>query len=234
MSYIRSSLFLLFLISWTLFISFIGVITLLTFNKKLIAIIVGSTWAKGIDIYLRHVIGVKIVVKGKKNIPKSPFIIVSRHESMWETCFFMHYFSCPVFILKKELMMIPFYGWYLSIMGMIPIQRGSISAAKKINKKIKKAFDSNRILVIFPESTRVKPNQEIEYKRGINIIHNAFKDVAIIPVALNSGKCWPKGSFNIKRDTIKINFLPAYKNELIKEDLSKSLKKIINSASNKL
>ena len=234
MDHIKAILFATFLIIWTVVVSTLGVITFISFNSKFITTTVGGVWTIGINWYLKYICGILVEIEGVENLPKAPYIIASKHQSAWETCFFIRYFANPAFILKKELTYIPFYGWYLIVMGMISVERGSISAIKKINAKIRNVFQQNRVLVIFPEGTRVLPDTENDYKSGIYMIHKAAPEVPIVPVALNSGKFWPKGSFAMKPGVIKVKFLPALTGKYNKDELIQTLKKIIDQESNKL
>ncbi len=233
MNLIKSSIFLIILIIWSLIIGILGLITFLSFNQKIIAL-VGYAWSRGVAIYLRYVHGVRVQIEGEENLPKQPFIIACKHQSAWETLFFLHYFINPAYVLKKELIYIPLYGWYLPLIGMISIERGKASAIKKVAARVRDVMAQNRVLIIFPEGTRVLPGESIDYKAGIYMIHKASPKTPIVPVALNSGKCWPRRTFAINSGVIKVKFLPPIQGNFSKEELLGKLKKIIDTESNKL
>lgn len=131
-------------------------------------------------------------------------------------------------------MYIPIYGWYLPLIGMIPIERGSVSALKKLGKRVKKAAEHDRVIVIFPEGTRVAPGENVEYKPGIYIMHKAAPELPIVPAALNSGTCWPRGTFDLYSGVITLRFLPKMQGNFNKGELLDGLKKIIDEATNNL
>ncbi|MDF3047783.1 MAG: 1-acyl-sn-glycerol-3-phosphate acyltransferase [Candidatus Midichloriaceae bacterium] len=235
MNSIKSAAFLIFLATWSVLSGLLGTITFLSFNRKIISR-VGYLWAMGGHLYLKYICGVKIKIEGEENVPKAPFIIVCKHQSAWETLFFLIYFAhlSPSYVLKKELTYIPVYGWYLPILGMISIERGKASAIKKLSLRVKEVIAQKRALIIFPEGTRSAPGESVDYKPGIYIIHKASPETPIVPVALNSGKIWPRKTFAVNRGTIHIKFLPPLKGHFEKAELLEKLKKIIDEESNKL
>jgi 1-acyl-sn-glycerol-3-phosphate acyltransferase len=233
MHFIKSSIFLFALATWSLLLGILGLITFLSFNQKVIAL-VGYIWGKGVTLYLRYIHGVRVQIEGEENLPKKPFIIACKHQSAWDTLFFLHYFFNPAYVLKKELTYIPVYGWYLPLLGMIAIERGKASALKKVTTRVREVIAQNRVVVIFPEGTRVLPGESIAYKSGIYMIHKASPNTPIVPTALNSGICWPRKTFSVNSGVIKIKFLPPIQGQFNKEELLGELKKIINTESNKL
>lgn len=202
---------LLFYLSFAIFTIFYGVIhtpLLLKGDTNRIAKI-GLTWAKTTLLLLRHICGVKIQEIGEHNIPSSSFIAASKHQSVLETVFFIVKFSCPSYVLKKELLNIPVFGWYLRFMGMICIDRNSKSALKQIAEQAALVFKANRTLVIFPEGTRSAGASSPEnYKAGIYLLHKQFPDTPIMPIALNSAKVWHKSRFSIIPGTVTVSYLP--------------------------
>jgi 1-acyl-sn-glycerol-3-phosphate acyltransferase len=235
MNSIKSATFLIFLAIWSFLSGLIGSITFLSFNRKIVSK-VGYLWALGPHLYLKYICGVRIEIEGEENIPKAPFIIACKHQSAWETLFFLIYFAhlSPSYVLKKELTYIPVYGWYLPILGMISVERGRASAIKKLSLRVKEVIAQGRVLVIFPEGTRSAPGESLDYKPGIYIIHKASPETPIVPVALNSGKIWPRKTFAVNRGTIHIKFLPPLQGNFGKTELLEGLKKIIDGESNKL
>ena len=148
-------------------------------------------WSKFcLEIFL----STKIIVKGKEKIlSDKKFFIASAHQSQFETFFLQSIFNCPVFILKKELLNIPIFGWYLRKIGSIAIIRET-TTKENLNffDKIKDTIDKeNRPLLIFPQGTRIKFGEEIPFKKGVGRIYEELK-INCQPVAVNSGNVWPK------------------------------------------
>ena len=133
---------------------------------------------------------------------------MSSHQSIFETFFLQTIFDKPVFILKKELTKIPLFGWYLKKMGCIAIDRNKISKenlnfSDEVGKVIK---DTNKILIIFPQGTRKSFDDRSKFKKGFSRIYNDL-DIACLPVAINSGKVWPKTGKLIPNQKITVSIL---------------------------
>ena len=148
-------------------------------------------WSK---ICLNIFLSTKILIKGKENlITDSKFFIACSHQSMFETFFLQTIFNSPIFILKKELLKIPIFGTYLKKIGSISIDRDKISKENlNFSEKIKSIVSiSNRPIIIFPQATRMPPNDRSPFKKGVSRIYDHLK-IKCQPVAINSGKTWPK------------------------------------------
>ena len=148
-------------------------------------------WSK---ICLNIFLSTKIIINGKENlISEGKFFIACSHQSMFETFFLQTIFNSPVFILKKELLRIPVFGMYLKKIGSISIDRNKISKKNLgFSDKIKSVINSsNRPIIIFPQATRMAPEDRTPFKKGVSRI---FEDLQIKcqPVAINSGNIWPK------------------------------------------
>jgi len=143
---------------------------------------------------LQIFLSTKIIIKGEENIIKNrKFFIASSHQSMFETFFLQTIFDSPVFILKKELLMIPIFGWYLKKIGSISIKRNKVSKENlsffdDISKQIN---SSDRALIIFPQGTRLLPKDRTPFKKGPSRIYEELK-IPCQPIAINSGNTWPK------------------------------------------
>ena len=147
-------------------------------------------------------------------------IVISRHQSAWETIFFAAYIKRPIFILKRELLMIPLFGWCLYLLKNISINRSDgVSSLKKIMKACDEHIDNDRTLIIFPEGTRVNYGKNIEIKKGVLRILDALKLPSII-INHNAGKFWSKDSFLIKPGTVLIESisLPYNADQLISKN----------------
>lgn len=224
----RSLLFYLSLVLWCLIMGTIGMPAILSNNQKG-CLWAGRTWARCVLFSLRVICDLNFKIVGIKNIPKSKTIIASKHQSIWETIFFMAYLPNCCFILKKELTKIPIYGWFLKPMGMICIDRTSkISAIKQVMKLTTEKLQNDMNIVIFPEGTRTM--ESIPLKSGIYLINKENPDIKAIPVSLNSGLFWnSKKSFVIKPGTITIKIHPPLDFINDKEIYLSNLQTLINS-----
>jgi len=163
-------------------------------------------WSK---FCLELFLSTKIVVKGEEKILKNEkFFIASAHQSQFETFFLQYLFNSPVFILKKELLKIPIFGWYLRKIGSISIDRNKITKDNLgFSDQIKKHINnSNRPIIIFPQSTRVDVLDRSPFKKGVKRIYEEL-NIFCQPVALNSGSVWPKNGKLKPNKTLTISIL---------------------------
>ena len=180
---------------------------------------------------LKIVLSVKISVKGKENIINNEkFFIAASHQSMFETFYLQTIFNSPIFILKKELLLVPIFGWYLKKIGSISIKRNKVTKDnlgffEDISQIIN---NSNRPLIIFPQGTRVSPDERPPFKKGVSRIYEEL-NIACQPVAINSGYIWPKKGFKNTNKTITISILKPISSGLSKEEFIKLLEKNIYS-----
>ena len=153
---------------------------------------------------LKHLCGLDYIVEGQENIPKNTAIIFSKHQSTWETMALQLVFPPQTFVVKRELMWVPFFGWGLSMLNPIAINRGAgRNAIRQIVSQGIERLKAGIWIVIFPEGTRVRPGQKVRYKIGGAILA-AESGYPIVPVAHNSGEFWPKKQFLKKPGTIKL------------------------------
>ena len=229
---IRNFLFLIFFYLGIIIISIVFLPSL--FLPKKIVSLGGKLMGQWTGICLRLFLSTKIIVKGKENlITKEKFFIASSHQSMFETFFLQTIFKSPIFILKKELLKIPVFGWYLIKIGSISIDRGkttreNLDFFSKISKSIN---ETNRPLIIFPQGTRVLPNERPPFRKGASRIYEKLK-IACQPVAINSGNVWPKSGRKISNRTITISIMQKINNDLEKEVFLKTLENTIYSELN--
>ena len=193
-----------------------------------------KTWIKGIFILLEYICGVTHEFRGHKNLTNEPLIIVSKHQSAFETFALYFYLESSFFIHKKQLFYIPIFGQYLLKSNMVSIDRaGQAKAIRKMISDVKKKLDHGSTIIIFPEGTRKRPWEKTNYKTGFVGIYNTTKR-KLQPVALNSGLFWQKGMKIIKKGHIVIEFLPQIETGLSKKEVLEKVEYSIESATNKL
>jgi len=207
MQFIKSLIFNIFLYIGIIIIFILALPTLILPAK--FTLYCGKFLAYYIILILRLVLNTRVIFHGLENLEKvEKFFIASAHQSMFETFVLQAPLRFPVFILKKELLRIPLFGWYLKKIGSIEIVRGT-TTKKNLNffDKIKNTIQkNNRPLLIFPQGTRVKFDDRSPFKKGVGRIYDSLR-IPCIPVALNSGKIWPKNSFIKYPGDIHISFL---------------------------
>ena len=180
---------------------------------------------------LKFFLSTKIIIKGTENIIKDKkFFIAASHQSMFETFYLQTIFNSPVFILKKELLLIPIFGWYLKKIGSISIKRNKITKDNLgcFDDISKIVTNSKRPLIIFPQGTRVLPDERPPFKKGASRIYEKLK-ITCQPVAINSGYVWPKKGLKNSHRTITISILKPISAEFSKEEFIKILEKDIYS-----
>ncbi|WP_373741919.1 lysophospholipid acyltransferase family protein [Neisseria sp.] len=192
MFYIRNLIYWLVLVLTAPLMFFIGLPAALVpqgANK------VGRAWARTLLWTLKHVVGLKYRVIGAENIPAEPSIICAKHQSGWETLALQEIFPLQVFVAKRELFKIPFFGWGLKIAKTIGIDRSNRAQANRELMEQGLARKKEGFwIAIFPEGTRIPPGERGKYKQGAARMAKMF-EMDIVPVALNSGEFWPKNSF---------------------------------------
>mgnify|MGYP000866016791 FL=1 len=220
---IRNFIFSIFFFTGIIIISLIFLPAF--FLPQKIVLIGGKLMGVWTGFCLKKFLSTKIIIKGKENIlDNEKFFIAASHQSMFETFYLQTIFNSPVFILKKELLLIPIFGWYLKKIGSISIKRNKITKDNlgffdDISKIIN---NSKRPLIIFPQGTRVLPDERPPFKKGASRIYEELK-ISCQPIAINSGFVWPKlGKKNSNR-TITISILKPIPAGLLKEDFIKIL-----------
>jgi len=189
---IRNILFSFFFFLGIILISIIFIPSL--FLPQKIVLFGGKIMGYWSSFCLRTFLSTKIIIKGKENLVKnSKFFIASSHQSMFETFFLQTIFNSPVFILKKELLKIPIFGWHLKKIGSISIKRNKVTKDNLgfFDEILKLVSTSDRPLIIFPQGTRLLPEDRSSFKKGASRIYEEL-NIACQPVAINSGYTWPK------------------------------------------
>ena len=222
MQFIKSLIFNILLYTGLISIFILAIPTLLLPNK--LTLFFGKLSENYIVFILRIILNTKVTFHGLENLKKvNNFFVASAHQSMIETFVLQIPLDAPIFILKKELLRIPLFGWYLRKIGSIEIVRDTTTKENlnffdKIKNRIEK---QKRPLLIFPQGTRVRLGEQPPFKKGVGRIYNSL-NLPCVPVALNTGKVWPKNSFMKYTGDIHISFLEPImpgkdKNDFIKE-----------------
>lgn len=164
-------------------------------------------WSRSWLGMYRGICGVTYEVRGQENVPRGGCLLAMKHQSVWDTCALFAIFERPVYVLKSELMLIPFFGWALARLGCIPVKRGTgKSALDNMVRGTRIALAHDKQVVIFPEGTRTAIGQPANYKTGISHLYTSL-EVACIPVALNSGALWPRRTFLRPAGVIRVEIL---------------------------
>jgi 1-acyl-sn-glycerol-3-phosphate acyltransferase len=231
MNWLRSAVFFLWFVAISVFIHIIFLPAL--FMPRRAAVTAARSWCAGILWGLRIIARLDYEVRGE--IPCTAQLIAAKHMSMWDTVALFHVLGDPVFVLKRELMNVPFYGWYARRVGMIAIAREAGGGAlRNMTKAARRALTGGLSVVIFPEGTRKPIGAPADYKPGIAALYQRL-DRPCIPVALNSGLFWtgPAG-FLKKRGRIVLQFLPPIAPGLDRKAFMRTLENRIEQATAEL
>ena len=231
---IRNFLFSFFFFLGIILISIIFIPSF--FLPQKIVLFGGKIMGHWSALCLRIFLSTKIIVKGTENIiTNNKFFIASSHQSMFETFFLQTIFNSPVFILKKELLKIPIFGWYLKKIGSISINRNKTTKENLgFFEQISRLINiSNRPLIIFPQGTRLPPEDRSPFKKGSSRIYEELK-IKCQPVAINSGYIWPKKGLKKANLTLTISILNPIEPGMNRDLFLKKLQEDIYSELDKL
>lgn len=172
----------------------------------------------------RVICGIRWQVKGWENLPDGPAVILSKHQSAWETLFFPAYMPREVcFVYKKELHMVPFFGWGLALLRMIAIDRSKgRDAFEQVVAQGRKRMDEGRWPLLFPEGTRVPPGQAGRFKMGGALLASRT-GAKVIPVAHNAGECWRRNAFVKRPGLVTLSIGPAIESQGLPEELNQKV-----------
>jgi 1-acyl-sn-glycerol-3-phosphate acyltransferase len=227
-SLVYNVLFYLVLVFWVI----VGIPTFLMPRSGILTI--ARYWARSSIWLLGVICNIRVEYRGLEKIPKGPLIVASKHQSMWETFALLQFFDQPLFILKRELKWIPFFGWYLSKSDMIGVNRSAggralLEMARRAGEQVRRG----RQLIIFPEGTRTAVGAPPHYKTGIAQIY-VDCGVTCLPVALNSGLFWPRRTFMRYPGTLVVEFLDPLPPGLARREFIARISIVIEEATNRL
>lgn len=232
MIFIRS---FLFLISFYLCMTFFTILSIpaLILPRGVMRQI-ARLWLGSCVFLTKFVAGIDYEIRGRENIPDGPVIFAAKHQSAWETIA-MHFFHFDApYVLKKELLSIPIFGWCLTKMNCIAVDRNAGASALKIMvKQAKEVLAMKRSIIIFPQGTRTSPGEEGEYHPGIAGIYTQT-DSTVVPVALNSGQFWGRNAFKKIPGTIIVEYLEPIPTGMKRREFMSLLKERIETANKKI
>lgn len=210
----------------------VALATLVLPQRYLLA--VAKAWARSSLRLLDVICGIKADFRGLEKIPPGGLIVAAKHQSLWETFALLPMVDDPVFILKRELMWIPLFGWFLWKSEMIPVDRGKRgSALAAMTERAKTELGRGRQIIIFPEGTRRAPGAEPQYKHGVAHLYTET-GVPCVPLALNSGLVWPRRSFRRFPGTVVVEILDPILPGLNKQAFAERLRSDIETATARL
>ena len=167
---------------------------------------IATRWNVTTIWFAKVICGIDYQIIGIENLPNVPTILLSKHQSAWETIFLIAISPKPLsFVLKKELLYIPLFGWALALMRNIPIDRShGVSAIRQLVRKGSQRLKDGQWVVIFPEGTRTAVGKKGKYLNGGSRL-SIESGAPVVPIALNAGECWPRNSFIKKPGTITVS-----------------------------
>jgi 1-acyl-sn-glycerol-3-phosphate acyltransferase len=226
-SLVYNVLFYLVLAFWVI----VGIPTYLMPRWAIMAI--ARYWARSSIWLMRVICNTKVEYRGLEKIPAGPLIVASKHQSMWETFALLQFFDQPLYILKRELLRIPLFGWYLIKSNMIGVRGTGGHALIQTMERAGEEVRRGRQLIIFPEGTRMAVGAPPDYKSGVSLIY-VKSNVACLPVALNSGLFWPRRTFMRYPGTLVVEFLDPLPPGLPRNEFIARIKTVIEDATNRL
>jgi 1-acyl-sn-glycerol-3-phosphate acyltransferase len=211
------------------------ILALPTFFMPYTAILwVAKTWGRINLVLLRVVVGLRYEIRGREKIPPGPLIVAAKHQSAWETIALMPLFDNPLFIVKRELMWIPLFGWFMRKGRMVPVDRSAgLRALNAMIARARTELAKGRQLIIFPEGTRRPAGAEPSYKPGVALLY-VKAAVPCLPLALNSGLFWPRRSIMRRPGTVVVEILDPIAPGMGREAFFDRLESAIEGATKKL
>ena len=195
------------------------------------ALAVGKWWARTTLTLLRAIVGLEVEVRGRENIPQGAAVVAAKHQSALETFALTPELPDPAFVLKRELTIIPFFGWFLRGLDMIAINRAAGGEALvQMLEQAGVAARAGRQIVIFPEGTRLPVGAPARYRLGVVHLYDRLK-LPCVPVAVDTGVFWPRDGLRKRRGRTVVQFLKPIPADLPRDVFEKTLRERIESAS---
>lgn len=231
MIWLRSTIFNLCFYSWTLLVCTLCS-PLLLFQPKIV-VIAGRIWAWGMALLLHGICGVRWQLEGQEHLPpQGGYIVACQHQSAWETFIFYTVLRYPAYILKKSLIYIPLFGWYTARIKTIAVNRsGGVASLKDMVRQATDRLQNGRQVIIFPHGTRLPYGVQQPLQPGIAAIYNAAKEFPVVPMTLDSGRCWPKNSWKKYPGVVTLRIHPTIPAGLSRQELMNRLDVILGTVS---
>ena len=228
----RALAFTIFFYGWTTLLAIAVLPLLLGPRRALLAF--SRFWIAGVLGILRVTVGITHQVRGQHHLSDGPMILAVKHQSAWDTLAINLLVRDPAIVLKKELMLIPVFGWCIWRLRHIAVDRKGRSAAlKRMVDQARSRAAEGRSMVVYPEGTRTRPGTRHPYHPGIAAIYRAL-DLPVVPVALNSGLFWPRRSLKMHPGRITVEYLPSIAPGLERRRFMNELESAIEAGAERL
>lgn len=225
MAVVRSTLFALFFYPGSVVAVLLAIPAAWLGRAPLVALT--HSWAHYHRLCARYILGVRTRVEGQ--VPCVPVLVASKHQSMFETIEMLLILKKPAIVMKRELADIPGWGFVARRYGVIPVEReGGAAALRRMLRAAKQAVADGRPVLIFPEGTRVPPGEQPQLQPGFAGLYSSMR-LPVVPVALDSGRLWPKGSFVKRAGIVTMRFEPSLPPQLPRAEIEERVKEAINS-----
>lgn len=199
-----------------------------------IAYVIPKKWAASNHWLMKMIAGTTFTVEGLENIPEGGCILAPKHQSFWDTYALLPWMDDPVYILKRELMWIPLFGWYAMKQRMIPVNRAARGKVMlKVMERAREEMANGRQLVIYPEGTRKPPGAQPDYRYGIARLYRDL-GVPVVPVAMHPGLFWPRHTTMRYPGHFRVRILPAIQPGMDPDAFFKHLVEVTEHASDEL
>jgi 1-acyl-sn-glycerol-3-phosphate acyltransferase len=229
---LRSLLFNLLFFAWSAFIQLLCLPSLLLSHRVVAR--VQRIWVRVTLALLAGVCRLRHEIRGLEQLPREPCIIASKHQSAWDTFIFCLLVKTPSYVVKRELLWIPVFGWYLRQTECIPIdRRGGAITLKRMIADARDKLEKGRYIIIFPEGTRVPPGQQRPHHPGVAALYAQLR-VPVVPVALNSGLFWGRRTFLKKPGCITVELQAPIAPGLSRAAFTAELQRKIETATGRL
>jgi 1-acyl-sn-glycerol-3-phosphate acyltransferase len=226
MTVLRSLLFYICFWALTLTLGLLGLPLFLL--PRSVNGIIHRLWSSGSIWLMRHVLGLDYRIEGLENLPSGACVLASKHQSAWETIVFAHLFWPVLFVLKKELVWLPLFGWALKGTRQIIIDRkGGTAAMRHLLREGKRAQAEGARIPIFPEGTRVTPGSAPPLQPGVVALARHI-GLPVVPIALNSGTFWPRGTILRRSGTVSVRIFAPLPPDMPKAQMLATLHRCIN------
>jgi 1-acyl-sn-glycerol-3-phosphate acyltransferase len=193
MGWLRALLFNIAFFGITAVLGVLGLPLLLAPRRRVMQF--GRFWARCVLALLKAIVGLDGAARGLEHLPPGPCIVAMKHQSAWDALILPVLFGDPAVVIKRELLWVPFYGWYAARAGSIVIDRkGGAGALRRMLAVARQAAAAGRPIVIFPEGTRTAPGRRLAYQPGVAALYQALQ-LPVVPAAVNSGLFWGRRSF---------------------------------------